>query len=206
MSDPIEVLDFWLGEVGEDGWFAGGEVLDRQIRDTFLEVWQAARNGGLEHWVQSPAGALAYLVITDQMSRNMHRGRAEAFATDALARAAARRALAAGWDLQVPEPERMFFYLPFEHSENPEDQAQAVALMIERLPGDPEAALHARVHQEVIRRFGRFPGRNAALGRADTPEEAAFQAAGGYAALVKAFSASHAQAATSHGADGVAGP
>lgn len=184
MSDPIEILDYWLGQVGEEGWFAGGEDLDGEIRDLFLEDWQAARDGGLDHWVESPAGALAYLVITDQFSRNMHRGRAEAFATDAQARAAARKALVAGWDLDVPEPERMFFYLPLEHSENLDDQAEAVALITERLAQDPEMAVHARAHQDIIRRFGRFPGRNAALGRADTPQEAEFLAGGGYAALV----------------------
>jgi uncharacterized protein (DUF924 family) len=192
MSDPIEVLDFWLGEVGEDGWYAGGAALDTEIRDRFLEIWQAARDGGLDHWITGPAGALAFIVICDQFSRNMHRGTADAFATDAQARAAARTALEAGWDLDVPEPERQFFYMPFEHAEDPADQALAVALMEERLPSDPEMALHARAHQEVIRRFGRFPGRNPALGREDTAEEAAFQAQGGYAALVKALSNSHA--------------
>lgn len=192
MSDPIEVLDFWLGEVGEDGWYAGGADLDAEIRDRFLEVWQAARDGGLDHWVTGPAGALAFIVICDQLSRNMHRGGALAFATDAQARAAARTALEVGWDLDVPEPERQFFYMPFEHAEDRADQALAVSLMEERLPSDPEMALHARAHQEVIRRFGRFPGRNAALGREDTPEEASFQAQGGYAALVKALAASHA--------------
>lgn len=192
MSDPIEVLDFWLGEVGEDGWYAGGAALDAEIRDRFLELWQAARDGGLDHWVTGPAGALAFIVICDQLSRNMHRGTALAFATDAQARAAARTALEAGWDLEVPEPERQFFYMPFEHSEDRADQALAVSLMEERLPSDPEMALHARAHREIIQRFGRFPGRNAALGRTETPEEAAFQAQGGYAALVKALSTSHA--------------
>jgi uncharacterized protein (DUF924 family) len=192
MSDPIEVLDFWLGEVGPEGWYAGGEGLDTEIRDRFAEVWQAARDGGLEHWVSGPAGALAYVVICDQLSRNMHRGQADSFATDAQARAAARVAVEAGWDMDVPEPERQFFYMPFEHSEDAEDQAYGLALMQERLPSDPEMALHARAHQEVIRRFGRFPGRNTALGRTDSPEEAEFQAAGGYGALVKALSSSHA--------------
>ena len=192
MSDPIEVLDFWLGEVGPDGWYDGGAALDAAIRDRFAEVWQAARDGGLEHWVTGPGGALAYIVICDQLARNMHRGQADSFATDSLARTAARQAVEAGWDLEVPEPERQFFYMPFNHSEDAGDQALCVRLMQERLPSDPDSLLHARAHQEVIRRFGRFPGRNAALGRAATPEEAAFQAAGGYGALVKALSASHA--------------
>lgn len=192
MSDPIEVLDFWLGQVDPDEWYSGGAALDATIRDRFLETWTAARDGGLAHWAESPAGALAFIVVCDQFARNMHRGRAEAFATDPLALAAARKAVERGWDMQVPEPERQFFYMPFEHSENADDQAQAVALMEWRMPSDPAMALHARAHAEIIRRFGRFPFRNAALGRTTTPEEAQFLAEGGYGALVKALSASHA--------------
>jgi len=195
MSDPIEVLDFWLGEVGPEGWYAGGADLDAECRLRFLDLWQAAHEGGLEHWVDGPAATLAYLVICDQLARNMHRGGPLAFATDARARAAARRALAAGWDMAAPEPERQFFYMPFEHSEDPEDQALAVQLLTERLPSDPEMALHARAHQAIIARFGRFPFRNAALGRADTPAEADFLAAGGYAAEVRRLRSSHAQGA-----------
>ena len=191
MSDPVEVLDYWIGAVGEEGWFAGGPELDAEIRAMFADVWQAAHDGGLEHWVDGAAGTLAYLVICDQMSRNMHRGSALAFATDERALAAARKAIEAGWDMAAPEPERMFFYLPFEHSENPADQARSVALMQERL-ADPEMTLHARAHQEIIRRFGRFPYRNAALGRDSTAEEQDFMANGGYGAMVEALKASHA--------------
>ena len=194
MSDPVEVLDFWLGEVGVDGWFAGGEALDADIRARFSEVWQAARDDGLEHWVEGVAGTLAYLVVCDQLSRNMHRGSALAFATDDRARAAARKALAEGWDLQAPEPERMFFYLPFEHSEELADQVQSVQLMTERL-ADAEMALHARAHQQIIARFGRFPFRNAALGRDSTAGEQEFLEAGGYGAMVNALRASHAETA-----------
>ena len=195
MSDPVEVLDFWLGEVGPEGWYAGGEALDAECRLHFGDLWQAAHEGGLEHWVEGAAGTLAYLVICDQLARNIHRGRAEAFATDARARAAARKAVAAGWDLEAPEPERQFFYLPFEHSEDAADQALAVQLLTERLGSDPEMALHARAHQAIIARFGRFPFRNAALGRETTPEEAEFLANGGYAAEVARQRASHAPGA-----------
>ena len=195
MSDPVDILDYWIGEVGEDGWFAGGEALDGEIRERFAEVWQAAAEGGLEHWVEGAAPTLAYLVLCDQMSRNMHRGSARAFATDARALAAARKAIDEGWDMAVPEPERMFFYLPFEHSESPADQARSVRLMAERLPLDPAMLLHARAHQEIIARFGRFPYRNAALGRLSTPEEAAFIAEGGYGPMVEAMRASHASSA-----------
>lgn len=184
MSDPIEVLDFWLGEVGPEGWYAGGEALDADCRDRFGDLWQAAHDGGLEHWAEGTVGTLAYLVVCDQLARNIHRGTAAAFATDARALAAARKALAEGWDMGAPEPERQFFYMPFEHSEAPEDQALAVELLTERMASDPEMALHARAHQAIIARFGRFPFRNAALGRHNTPEEAAFLAEGGYAAEV----------------------
>ena len=191
MSDPVEILDFWLGEVGEDGWFAGGEALDAGIRDRFAEVWQAAHDGGLEHWVEGAAGTLAYLVVCDQLSRNMHRGTALAFATDAQARAAALLAIGEGWDMAAPEPERMFFYLPFEHSEDLGDQALSVRLMSERL-ADPEMALHAKAHQAIIARFGRFPYRNAALRRDSTAAEREFIEQGGYGAMVEVLRASHA--------------
>lgn len=184
MSDPVQVLDYWLGEIGPEGWYAGGEALDADIRDRWLDLWQAARDGGLDHWAAGPAGALALLVLTDQFSRNMFRGEATAFATDPLARDVARKAVAAGWDLEVPTPERQFFYLPFEHSEDPEDQALAVRLIAERMPEAAETLLHARAHQAIIARFGRFPFRNAALGRESSPEEIAFMEGGGYASAV----------------------
>jgi uncharacterized protein (DUF924 family) len=187
MSDPVEVLEFWLREVGPDGWYAGGDAIDSLCRDRFADLWQAAHDGGLEHWVDGTVGTLAYLVLTDQIPRNMHRGSALAFATDGQALAAAKKAVAAGWDMNAPEPERQFFYMPYEHSEDPEDQTLAVQFLTERMASDPEMALHARAHQEVIRRFGRFPTRNEALGRISTPEELAYLDAGGYGALVKAM-------------------
>jgi uncharacterized protein (DUF924 family) len=187
MSDPVEVLEFWLREVGPDGWYAGGDAIDSLCRDRFADLWQAAHDGGLEHWVDGTVGTLAYLVLTDQIPRNMHRGSALAFATDGQALAAVKKAVAGGWDMNAPEPERQFFYMPYEHSEDPEDQTLAVQFLTERMASDPEMALHARAHQEVIRRFGRFPTRNEALGRISTPEELAYLDAGGYGALVKAM-------------------
>lgn len=188
MSDPIEVLDYWLGAVGPDGWYAGGADLDGEIAALFGPIWQAAHDGHIVHWVDGAAGTLAYLVVCDQFSRNMHRGTALAFATDARARDAAQRALDQGWDLDAPEPERQFFYMPFEHSEDLADQKLAVALMIERLPNHPDLALHARAHHEIIARFGRFPARNQALGRENTPEEQAFLDNGGYGAILRRLS------------------
>ena len=183
MSDPVELLEFWLHEIGPKGWYQGGDEID-QACTRFADLWQAAHDGGLEHWVEGTVGTLAYLILTDQIPRNIHRGTALAFATDAQARAAARKALEAGWDLAAPEPERQFFYMPFEHSEDPKDQALAVRLLTERLSSDPDKALHARAHQEVIARYGRFPTRNAALGRDSSPAEQDYLDQGGYMAVV----------------------
>lgn len=183
-TGPEEVLGFWLDEIGPAGWYAGTGAIDAACRARFLPAWEALHGGRLEHWLSGSRPALAYLIVADQFSRNIHRGRAEAFATDARARAAARRALESGWDMEVPAPGRQFFYMPFEHSEDMRDQDRAVALMAERLASEPGHLLHARAHREMIRRFGRFPLRNAALGRENTPDEAAFIAAGGYGALV----------------------
>lgn len=188
MSDPIEVLDYWLGAVGPQGWYAGGEDLDGEIAALFGPIWQAAQDGHIEHWVDGAAGTLAYLVVCDQFSRNMHRGSALAFATDARARDAARRAIDQGWDMDAPEPERQFFYMPFEHSEDLADQDLAVSLMVERLPNHPDLALHARAHREIILRFGRFPYRNQALGRIHTPDEQTFIDQGGYGAVLRSLS------------------
>lgn len=187
MTTPVEVLDFWLGEVGPEGWYSGAESLDDECRDRFGDLVQAASAEGLDHWVHGPAGALAFLVLTDQLPRNIYRGSAEAFKADPLARAAARKAIAEGWDMDVPEPDRQFFYLPFEHSEELADQELAVELIAERLPSMPESLLHARAHRDIIARFGRFPFRNVALGRESTPAEAEFLSQGGYAAAVEAL-------------------
>ena len=190
MADPVEVLDFWLGDIGPDGWYAGGGAIDAECRGRFLELWQAAADGGLEHWIDGTVGTLAFLILTDQLPRNMHRDTAEAFSTDPLALATAKRALAEGWDLGAPEPERQFFYMPFEHSENLDDQDAAVALMGERLPEDgANMLIHAEAHRDIIRRFGRFPSRNAALGRVSTDEEAVFLTEGGYGKVVEALKA-----------------
>lgn len=194
MADPQEVLNFWLGEIGPDGWYAGGEAIDSVCRDRFGRLWAAAHDGGLDHWVDGATGTLAYLIVTDQFARNIHRGTALAFSTDARALTAARKAVNAGWDMITAEPERQFFYMPFEHSEDPANQALAVQLLAERLQSSPDLALHARAHQEIIRRYGRFPTRNEALGRTSSAEERAYLDEGGYGALVAAMK-SHASGA-----------
>jgi uncharacterized protein (DUF924 family) len=180
------ILDFWLEEVGPEGWYAADEALDGTIRDRWRADWEAARGGGLDHWQASPPGALAFILLTDQFPRNMFRDDPRSFATDALALRAAGKAIHRRWDLRLPEPGRQFFYLPLMHAETQSDQDRCVRLVITRLPETgTENLLHARAHRAVIRRFGRFPHRNAALGRETTPEERAYLDAGGYGAVVR---------------------
>ncbi|MBM2576883.1 DUF924 domain-containing protein [Jannaschia sp. Os4] len=183
-SDPEDVLRFWLEEKGPEDWYKGGEALDAEIRDRFEGTWEAARAGRLAHWTTSPRGALAFLILTDQFPRNMFRGEAKAFATDPKAREVAKFSIDRKFDLKVDEPARQFFYLPLEHSECLQDQERAVRLICERMDA-PETLLHARAHREVIRCFGRFPFRNAALGREMAAREAVFMDEGGYGAVVR---------------------
>jgi uncharacterized protein (DUF924 family) len=190
MQKAEEVLDFWLGEIGPEGWYAGGAAVDGAVRARFAPLWQEVVAGACGPWLTEPRGALAYLIVTDQFPRNMFRDEARAFASDGLARAAAKLAVARGWDMAVPEPERVFFYMPYEHSESLVDQDESVALIGGRLPRTGATyRVHAEAHRAVIRAFGRFPTRNAALGRADTPAEAAWLAAGGYGGVLRALEA-----------------
>lgn len=186
--NPEPVLTYWLDELGPKGWYDGSPELDATIRSRFETLWGEAMAGGLLHWLTNPDEALAYIILTDQMPRNMFRGTWRAYSSDRLARAAANIALDRGWDLRVKEPERQFFYMPLEHSESLADQERAVRLMSLRLT-DPDHLLHAQAHREVIRRFGRFPFRNPHLKRSGTPAEDAFLAEGGYGAVVKALKA-----------------
>lgn len=175
------VLAFWLDEVGPDGWYERDPALDAAIARRFGALMAAAARDPACAWHATARSALAHLVLLDQFPRNIHRGRPEAFATDPLARGRARLALRRGFDLAVPEPGRQFFYLPLMHSETLADQSLCVALVLRRLPGSGgENLFHAVSHRDVIRRFGRFPSRNAALGRPDRPAEIAYREAGGY--------------------------
>jgi uncharacterized protein (DUF924 family) len=186
MTGVEEILGFWLDEVGPKGWYAVDDDLDRTIRDRFLDTWEGATEGRYALWLTYPTGALAYIILTDQFPRNMFRGSARAFETDAAARAAAKSAIHRGWDTRIDEPARQFFYLPLMHSENLCDQDRSVRLILERMPETGGDNLkHARAHREVIRRFGRFPYRNGALGRADTSAERVFLDHGGYGAVVR---------------------
>ena len=155
-------------------WFNGGEVFDRQCEERFLDAHLAAARGECESWLDTAEGALALLLLLDQIPRNVFRASGHAFASDGLARQCADRALAAGHDAAFEPTLRAFFYLPFEHSEDPADQRRSVELF--RSLGNATYTEYAIEHQRVIERFGRFPHRNAALGRATRPgEEAAIE-------------------------------
>ncbi|HEV2366156.1 MAG TPA: DUF924 family protein [Caulobacteraceae bacterium] len=177
---PQEILGFWRA-AGPKKWFAKNDAFDAAIRQEFAATHQAAACGELDAWRSSAEGALALVLLTDQFPRNLFRGSAHAFATDPLARAVARDAVAAGFDRQVPKSLRNFFYLPFQHSEDRTDQARALALAeaLERDTG--ESPKWARLHADIIERFGRFPHRNRVLGRVTTPAEQAFLDDGGFA-------------------------
>jgi uncharacterized protein (DUF924 family) len=177
LATPQSVLAFWRA-AGPDKWFEKDAGFDTEISRRFGGTYEAAIAGELA-WDESPEGALALVVVLDQFPRNMFRDSARAFAADPLAREVAARAIARGFDQLVPIAERMFFYLPFEHSENLAHQERCVAL--NRASGDAEAIEWAEAHADIIRRFGRFPHRNAALGRASTTEEQAFLDSGGFA-------------------------
>ena len=186
MIGPQDVLRFWRDELSERDWYAGGAALDARIAAGFADAVAAARAGGLTDWQTGPDGALAYLILTDQMSRNIHRDTALAFAADPLAHAAAYRAVALNWDMQIDGAARQFFYMPFMHAETMADQNRSVACFAKRM-ADSDNLLHARAHRQVIRRYGRFPTRNAALGRAGTAGEQAYLDQGGNGALVRAL-------------------
>jgi len=190
VATPGEVLKFWLDEVGKDKWYVSNAEVDDAIRTRFMATWEAAHEGALSRWCDCAKGTLAYLLVTDQFSRNMFRGEGTAFSTDVRAVRAAKSGLAQRFDLMTAEPERQFFYMPLVHSESASDQERAVRLILTRLTdSDAKHLLHARAHREVIRQFGRFPHRNEALGRASTGREDAYLTNGGYGGVVRAMQA-----------------
>ncbi len=190
MVTPEDVLSFWLDEVGEDGWYNPSDDLDARVKEKFATAWDNARDGTFGLWLTYPSGTLAYIILMDQFPRNMFRGKDTAFVTDRYGLAAAKVAINRKWDMRIDEPARQFFYLPLMHSENLCDQDRCVRLLHERMPETGAAnLLHARAHRDVIRRFGRFPYRNSALGRASTQAELDYIAQGGYGHTVRALQA-----------------
>ncbi len=175
MADLLidEIVDFWFDEAMKPYWFKRSDSFDRLVRDTLAPHYEKAAGGAFDGWKDDVDGCIALCILLDQVPRNVFRGTAKAFATDDMALAVARHAVEHGFDLECTADERLFLYLPFEHREDLESQRLCVTLMRERV-GQEEAILYAKRHLEIIERFGRFPHRNAVLGRATTPEEEAF--------------------------------
>ncbi|WP_462114013.1 DUF924 family protein [Lysobacter xanthus] len=178
MATAADVVAFWR-DAGASRWFVRDAAFDADCR-RLLDLHFAASRRERDAWAETAEGALALVLLLDQIPRNVFRGSAHAYATDALARSFADAALARGFDLETEEALRMFFYLPFEHAESIDAQRRSLALHRERLPA-PDADRWAVLHLELIERFGRFPHRNAALGRATTPDEQAYLDGGGFA-------------------------
>lgn len=172
-----DMVDFWR-EAGPGLWFAKDPEFDARFRDRFLAAHDAAARSDRAAWMATPEGALGLVLLLDQFPRNAFRGTPRMYATDAPARAAAAEAVDAGHDQEVAPALRLFFYLPFAHSEALVDQDRAVALVAHL--GEPDLT-HAQRHRDIIHRFGRFPHRNPILGRAMRPEEQRYLDEGGYA-------------------------
>lgn len=182
MSTPEEILAFWFGREGEEGygeyrkvWFTKNPEFDREIRDRFEDVYEAAVAGELEDWKSETRSCLALILVLDQFPRNMFRGDARTYAADGLALAAARYAVEHAYDRELPPIQRAFVYMPFMHSEELDDQRLSVELF-RGLSGleEMDSAGYAVQHLKIIERFRRFPHRNEILGRQTTPEEAVF--------------------------------
>jgi uncharacterized protein (DUF924 family) len=165
-----DVLKFWFALKSEQ-WWNGGPELDHRIRQNFLKLWTEKRQLPVDSFLTNPLTALAAAILFDQFPRNMFRGHADQFSTDHLALAIAKGAVAKGLDKELEKDERKFLYMPFQHSENLDDQDRALLLFTEI--GDDEQINYAKKHREIIKRFGRFPHRNAVLGRAPRPDELA---------------------------------
>jgi len=181
MTPPIyyEVLEFWLGAPRGPRlkrWFEKDTAFDAEVRRRFLPLYEEMVSGAHAQWLGEAESCLARIVVLDQFPRNMFRGTPRAFAADPIALEAAHHALAARYDRGRLPVERLFFYLPFEHSESLEDQERACELCrpLEAFPETHDAYRYAVAHRDIIARFGRFPHRNAILGRESTPEEVAF--------------------------------
>lgn len=172
----LGVSAFWR-KAGADAWFVKNEAFDTEFRSRFLDLHHAAARRELDEWIDHAESALALMILLDQFPRNCFRGTAHMFATDPLARHFAVKAVAAGHDMAVDADVRVFFYLPFEHSENLEDQQRSVELTEANAPDYLKYAIE---HREIIERFGRFPHRNPQLGRETTAREKAFLDGGGF--------------------------
>jgi len=176
-----DVLRFWFGDGAEYGkvhkrWFEKDPTFDALVTKRYQKLHQEMRDGAHREWLDEPHACLARIIVLDQFPRHVYRGSAHAFSTDALAREAAKHLVDKGWDRDRLPVERMFAYLPFQHSESLADQERAIELYqpLKAFPETADTDRYAIAHRDIIRRFGRFPHRNAALGRSSTPEEIEF--------------------------------
>jgi len=167
-----EILTFWFSDEVEAAWFKRNEAVDREIEEHFAQAYESARLGEMNHWRNTTKEALALTIVLDQFPRNLFRGSPRSFESDHLALANAKYALEQGYEKQLSKKERPFFYLPFMHSEDVKDQRRCITLYEEL--GNDLALDFAKQHADIINRFGRFPHRNAVLGRETTTEEAEF--------------------------------
>ncbi len=190
MADAGEIRRFWVEEVGPAGWYNATEELDATIQERFGEAWERAAAGAYMDWGCDPEKSLSLLILLDQFPRNMFRGSKRAFCTDRKALCVAKKAIELGYDMRVAEPQRQFYYLPLMHSESLTDQERCVRLMKTRMPESGDSnLLHAKGHRAIIRKFGRFPYRNAALDRTMTLQETAYLEAGGYSETMRQLQA-----------------
>ena len=177
MTHPAEsdgLLDFWFSKAARDRWFNSTAEFDAALRQRYMDTWRQGRDGRLQHWEQGPGGALALVILLDQFPLNMFRDQPESFSTEAQSRAVASRAIESGFDAALPDDRKAFLYLPFMHSETLADQDRSVELFA--AAGLDFNLKWARGHREIVRRFGRFPHRNAILGRTSSEEELAWLA------------------------------
>jgi uncharacterized protein (DUF924 family) len=174
---PVEIVSFWVA-AGERRWFTKDAAFDGALAVRFGGALGQARTGAFDHWANTPDGAVGLIILLDQVSRNIHRGSPLAFVADARALRLAKQTIAQGFHLKMPAPKAMWLIMPFEHSENIDDQWRCVGLF--QALGLNEMVHWAKVHLEIIARFGRFPHRNAVLGRISTLEEITFLKAGGF--------------------------
>jgi uncharacterized protein (DUF924 family) len=179
MPDPEAraLLDYWYAPAMRRRWFDSTPALDAEIRERFEDLFRRAASGELDAWLDDPDEALALVIILDQLPLNMYRGRPEAFASEAIAIAAAKRAIELGHDLDIAKERLQFLYMPLMHSEALADQDMSVAMFARA--GLDENLRYAEHHRDIVRRFGRFPHRNAILGRESRPEELDYLAAPG---------------------------
>ncbi len=171
MKDARPILEFWFDEIEREQWWKKDDAFDAALGERFGDTHARAVAGKLARWQETPEGALALTIVLDQFSRNLYRGSPEAFAADENARAVADWAIDRGFDAALPTGDhRLFLYLPFMHHEDLDSQERCIALIDAGVEAENSGA-SARAHRDVIARFGRFPHRNAVLGRANTPEE-----------------------------------